>query len=86
MRPYYFDNIPGDQRLPHTFDPPRPVSFETLAALNVKYWTIPVSDPDYMAKVDAVAKEREYKNRDTINVTKEGLGDVGHLLSLTRSP
>ncbi|KAJ3502966.1 hypothetical protein NLJ89_g8647 [Agrocybe chaxingu] len=74
MRAYYYDNIPGDQRLPHDYVPSRPVSGETLEKIGVKYWNIPVEG--YEAKVDALAKERGYKNRDTINVSKEGLGDI----------
>ncbi|KAF9476655.1 RmlC-like cupin [Pholiota conissans] len=42
MRAYYFDNIPGDQRLPHDYVPSRTVSKETLDKLNVKFWIIPV--------------------------------------------
>ena len=74
MRAYYFDNLPGDQRLPHDYIPSRPVSEATLSALNVKFWSIPVEG--YETKIDAIAKERDYKNRDMINVTKEGFGDV----------
>lgn len=75
MRAYYFDNIPGDQRLPHDYVPSRPVSKETLDKLNVKSWRIPVEG--YEPKIDALALEQGYKNRDIINVSKEGLGDVG---------
>ena len=74
MRAYYYDNLPGDQRLPHDYVPSRPVSKETLDRLNVKYWTIPVEG--YETRVDEIAKERGYKNRDMINVSKEGLGEV----------
>ncbi len=74
MRAYYFDNLPGDQRLPHDYVPSRSVAPETLAALNVRFWHIPVDG--YEDAVNAVAKERGYKNRDTINVSKEGMGDI----------
>ncbi|KAF8901929.1 Acireductone dioxygenase ARD family [Gymnopilus junonius] len=74
MRAYYFDNLPGDQRLLHDYVPSRPVSKETLDKLNVKYWIIPVDGHE--PKVDEIAKERGYKNRDLINVTKEGLGEL----------
>jgi 1,2-dihydroxy-3-keto-5-methylthiopentene dioxygenase len=74
MRAYYYDDLPGDQRLPHDYNPSRPVSDETLQALKVDKWTIPVED--YEPKLNAIAKERGYKNRDTINVSKEGLGEV----------
>ncbi|EAU91946.1 1,2-dihydroxy-3-keto-5-methylthiopentene dioxygenase [Coprinopsis cinerea okayama7 len=71
MRAYYFDNIPGDQRLPH--DSGRPVSEDTLRKLNISYWRIELDG--YLPKLNAVAEERGYKNRDFINVSKAGLGD-----------
>ncbi|KAJ7776061.1 Acireductone dioxygenase ARD family [Mycena maculata] len=74
MRAYYFDNVPGDQRLPHDYVPSRPVAPETLSALNVRFWTIPVEG--YEPRVDEVAKERGYKNRDTIDVSKAGMGAI----------
>ncbi|KIJ93954.1 hypothetical protein K443DRAFT_684137 [Laccaria amethystina LaAM-08-1] len=74
MRAYYYDNIPGDQRLPHDYVPSRPVSEDTLDKIGVKHWTIPVEG--YESKVNVLAQERGYKNRDTINVSKEGLGEL----------
>ena len=49
------------------------MSIEELKKLGVLYWSIPTSnwEPD----IDRVAEERDYKNRDRLNVTKEGLGD-----------
>ena len=72
MRAYYYDDIPGDQRLLHDSGVEVPV--ETLKSLGVSYWSIPV-DEKTDEKIDQVAEERDYKNRDVINVTKEGLGD-----------
>lgn len=72
MRAYYFDNVPGDQRLPH--DSGKPVDLEHLRKLRVRHWTIP-QEPGYEAAIDRIAAEEGYKNRDTINCTKEGLGD-----------
>ncbi|PPQ84385.1 hypothetical protein CVT25_013046 [Psilocybe cyanescens] len=74
MRAYYYDNVPGDQRLPHDYSPSRPVSQETLKALNVEHWVIPVDG--HLPKIDAIAKEKGYKNRDMINVSKEGMGEI----------
>lgn len=75
MRAYYFDDIPGDQRLAH--DSGKSVSPELLKKLNVLYWTIPIDEEGaWEGKINEVARERDYKNRDTINVTKEGLGDA----------
>jgi len=75
MRAYYFDNEPTDQRLPH--DTNEPVSAALLEKIGVLYWQIPVDDAEAIpAGVDEVARERGYKNRDIINVSKEGLGDL----------
>jgi len=73
MRAYYFDNVPGDQRLPH--DSGKAVDLDHLRSLRVRYWTVP-QEPGYEAAIDKIAEEEGYKNRDTINVTKEGLGDL----------
>ncbi|KAJ4471491.1 Acireductone dioxygenase ARD family [Lentinula aciculospora] len=72
MRAYYFDNQPGDQRLAH--DSSRPVDAETLKNLKVESWHMPVTE-GFEEKLNAIASERGYKNRDVITVSKEGLGD-----------
>jgi 1,2-dihydroxy-3-keto-5-methylthiopentene dioxygenase len=42
MRAYYYDNVPGDQRLPH-IDTNRPdVSKEELKKIDIQYWFIPI--------------------------------------------
>ena len=76
MRAYYYDNLPGDQRLPH--DSLEPVSPSTLTSLGVLYWHVPLNPlkPDDDEKINEIARERGYKNRDTIHVTKEGLGEL----------
>jgi 1,2-dihydroxy-3-keto-5-methylthiopentene dioxygenase len=71
MRAYYFDNVPGDQRLLH--DSGKPVSDEDLRSIGVLHWHIPT---DKQSQIEAVAEERSYKNRDIITITKEGLGDL----------
>jgi len=73
MRAYYFDNLPTDQRLPHSHDPPKEVPLSLLPKLGVLHWRIPVEDHE--GGLNDVARERSYKNRDVINVTKEGLGE-----------
>lgn len=77
MRAYYFDNLPGDQRSPH--DSSREVTVETLERLGLKYWGIPVEGHE--TKIDQVAKERDYKNRDVIVVSKEAMGEVNPVIS-----
>ncbi|QRV82396.1 1,2-dihydroxy-3-keto-5-methylthiopentene dioxygenase [Ceratobasidium sp. AG-Ba] len=69
MRAYVFDDIPGDQRLPHLTD--RTISEDELRALGVLYWRI-----ENEGEVDEIARSRNYKNRDVINVSKTGLGEL----------
>ncbi|ELU40891.1 1,2-dihydroxy-3-keto-5-methylthiopentene dioxygenase [Rhizoctonia solani AG-1 IA] len=71
MLAYIFDNVDSDQRLPHITEPPLLISEAELKELGVLYWR--ADDPEI---VESVAKERGYKNRDTINVSREGLGDL----------
>ncbi|CAE6531495.1 unnamed protein product [Rhizoctonia solani] len=71
MLAYVFDNLDSDQRLPHITEPPLIISEAELKELGVLYWR--ADDPEI---VESVAKERGYKNRDTINVSREGLGDL----------
>jgi 1,2-dihydroxy-3-keto-5-methylthiopentene dioxygenase len=75
MRAYYFDNLPGDQRLQH--DSGRSTDSDHLRELGVLYWTIPLDTPGgWELAIDTLCKERGYRNRDTVNITKEGLGDA----------
>ena len=82
MRAYYFDNLPGDQRLPHDCVPSRPVSTEVLEAHNIKFWHIPLDE--YESKVDAIATERGYTHRELTDVSKEGFGEVSYSSSLIK--
>ncbi|KAF9505960.1 hypothetical protein BS47DRAFT_480163 [Hydnum rufescens UP504] len=78
MKAYRFNDASyvknPDQRLAHTYEPEQLVSVEALDRLGVKYWSIPIQG--WEPKIDAIAAERAYKNRDLINVTKEGLGEL----------
>ena len=49
-------------------------SFEVL------HWLIPVEN--WKKEINEVAKGRDYKNRYTINITKEGLGDAESIIKL----
>ncbi|KAJ5484959.1 ARD/ARD family protein [Penicillium diatomitis] len=69
MRAYCLVNIQGDQREPH--DSGRPVSEEKLASLGVTYHHCPTIEA-----VDAIAKERGYKNRDQVCVSPQAMGDI----------
>jgi 1,2-dihydroxy-3-keto-5-methylthiopentene dioxygenase len=77
MRAYYFDNLPGDQRLPH--ESQRSVDIARLRKIGVLHWTVPLDQKTpggWESEIDRIAEQQGYKNRDTINVTKEGLGDL----------
>jgi len=74
MRAYYFNEDGTGQTAPHDYNPSKPVDTAVLESLGLHYWRIPVEDHE--EKINAVAAERDYKNRDTINVTREGLGDL----------
>ncbi|KAI0820863.1 1,2-dihydroxy-3-keto-5-methylthiopentene dioxygenase [Trametes gibbosa] len=75
MRAYYLDDLPGDQRLPH--DSGHVASLETLAALGVLYWRIPVDAPGgWEIQVNAIADERKYRSRDVVTASRESLGEV----------
>ena len=74
MRAYYYDNLSGDQRLPHDSSPSRSVSKERLQRLNVKTWTFSVDQ--YEGPLDAVAKQEGYSDRDTMVVSRDTLGAV----------
>ena len=76
MRAYYFDNLPGDQRLPH--DSERSVDIADLRKIGVLHWTVPLDQGaplGWESEIDRIAEQQGYKNRDMINVSKEGLGD-----------
>jgi 1,2-dihydroxy-3-keto-5-methylthiopentene dioxygenase len=69
MKAYWFDNLPGDQRLPH--DSGRTVDPNYLRNLGILHYHYPsVSD------VDAIATQRSYKNRDEITISPSTMGDV----------
>ncbi|ORY88129.1 Acireductone dioxygenase ARD family [Leucosporidium creatinivorum] len=69
MKAWIYDDIEGDQREPHNSG--ESVSFETLEKLGL----LPHPNIE-MDKVEEIAKERVYRNRDEINVSREGLGAV----------
>ncbi|KAF2199312.1 1,2-dihydroxy-3-keto-5-methylthiopentene dioxygenase [Delitschia confertaspora ATCC 74209] len=69
MKAYWFDNLPGDQREPH--DSGREVSPEHLSKLGILHFNYP-----NVADVDALAMERDYKNRDEVTISPEAMGDI----------
>ncbi|CAG8566949.1 9011_t:CDS:2 [Ambispora leptoticha] len=76
MRAYFYNEQDNsDPREPHEFIPSSPVTPEELAQIGVLYWHIQ-NNEDQENEINRVAKERSYKNRDTITCSKEGLGDL----------
>ncbi|RSL51045.1 1,2-dihydroxy-3-keto-5-methylthiopentene dioxygenase [Fusarium sp. AF-6] len=69
MRAYFYDGLPGDQRLPH--DSGKPVNVDDLLAIGVYYYHLPE-----LESVDNLARDRGYKNRDEITVSPKTMGDV----------
>lgn len=55
MRAYYFDNVEGDQRLPHV-DSSRPdVTEAELKRIDIKYWHIPIDTNGNWEQVSSIA-------------------------------
>ncbi|KAK4179757.1 Acireductone dioxygenase ARD family [Triangularia setosa] len=69
MKAYIYDDLPGDQRLPHNSG--TPISPSELLSLGVLYHHIPD-----LSDVDHLAAERGYKNRDEITVSPQAMGDI----------
>lgn len=72
MRAWYFDGLPGHQKLPHMAES---VPNQKVYDLGIKHWKIPLEGHE--KAIDEIAKERDYPNQDIINISKEGLGEVG---------
>ncbi|RUP14400.1 Acireductone dioxygenase ARD family [Jimgerdemannia flammicorona] len=72
MRAWLFDNTTTDQREPH--DSGVPQTADDLAAIGVLYWHL--GDENALDRLEEIAKERNYKNRDQIVVSKEAMGDI----------
>ncbi|KAF3100202.1 1,2-dihydroxy-3-keto-5-methylthiopentene dioxygenase, variant 2 [Orbilia oligospora] len=69
MKIYYYDSLPGDQRLPHESSDPLPESLLDDLAIIAGFYTSG-------EQVDTIAKERNYRNRDIITVSPEAMGEV----------
>ncbi|RKP27336.1 1,2-dihydroxy-3-keto-5-methylthiopentene dioxygenase 3 [Syncephalis pseudoplumigaleata] len=65
MHAYYYNEHTGEDKCgAHQFTPPRPVTAEQLGRIGVLYWRL--NESDRMAKLEAICKERDYKNRDEV--------------------
>ncbi|KAI9337752.1 1,2-dihydroxy-3-keto-5-methylthiopentene dioxygenase 3 [Obelidium mucronatum] len=83
LKAWRFNPNDQDQRELHQFSPNQAVSIADLAALGVLYWNIIVSDDDkHMEKVETICAERQYKNRDVINIHKDTLPNYDQKLKI----
>lgn len=62
MKAYIYDDLPGDQRLPH--DSGTEVSVQDLNDIGVLYYHLTTQE-----EVDELAKKRNYRNRDVVNIS-----------------
>lgn len=68
MRAYIYDTQdPADQRAPHDLGIEK--SEADLKKVGVLYWR--VDGDDALDRIDEIAKDRHYKNRDTVNIHNE---------------
>ncbi|TPX31130.1 acireductone dioxygenase [Synchytrium microbalum] len=65
---FYNAEDKSDPREKHQYSPNRPVSLEELAQFGVLYKFVDASSP-YDDKINALCKERDYKNRDYVCIT-----------------
>ncbi|KAF7724285.1 1,2-dihydroxy-3-keto-5-methylthiopentene dioxygenase [Apophysomyces ossiformis] len=72
MKAYLYDNTDLDQRELH--DSGVTKSVEELRQLGVLYWRF--DGPDALDKINQLALERKYKNRDEIVVSPEAMGEI----------
>ena len=73
MRAYIYDTQdPADQRAPHDLGIEK--SEADLKKVGVLYWR--VDGDDALDRIDEIAKDRHYKNRDTIVVSPDAMGPI----------
>lgn len=59
MKAYYYDNIEGDQRLPHVDTSRSQVSEEELKAIDVHYWHIPIDSDGNWEQVGDLRRAKD---------------------------
>jgi len=72
MRAWLYDNSDLDQRELHDSGVPKTV--DDLATIGVLYWRL--DGDNHLDRIEEIARERNYKNRDQIIVAKEAMGDI----------
>jgi 1,2-dihydroxy-3-keto-5-methylthiopentene dioxygenase len=73
MKAYYYDESdPSSQQTPHLTD--TVITEEDLSAIGVFYRQL--LGPNALTELNDIAREREYKNRDEIEVSPKAMGDI----------
>lgn len=73
MKAYYYDESdPSSQQAPHLTD--ASLTEADLSSIGVFYRQL--LGPDALTRLDDIAREREYKNRDQIIVSPASMGDI----------
>ncbi|MCJ1381065.1 1,2-dihydroxy-3-keto-5-methylthiopentene dioxygenase [Xylographa soralifera] len=78
MKAYYYDDAPGDPRLPHHSPSTPAIPPSHLSTLGLLHQHIPVPPPSTPSPpaLDALATARGYQHRDTITVSPAAMGAV----------
>ncbi|KAJ3227681.1 1,2-dihydroxy-3-keto-5-methylthiopentene dioxygenase [Clydaea vesicula] len=79
---WYYQDDSSDPRELHQYSPNREVTIGDLQRIGVIYFNFDVDTDGYMDKVNAFAKERDYKNRDIICVSKDKLPNYDEKLKM----
>jgi len=73
VRAWVYDDAEGDPRLPHQTEPIQFVSLQVLSTIGVCYWKLRSVEIENNEELNQIRKERNYKNFDLINVSREKL-------------
>ncbi|KAJ3271605.1 1,2-dihydroxy-3-keto-5-methylthiopentene dioxygenase [Terramyces sp. JEL0728] len=80
VQAWYYNETSEDPRALHQSTPNQDVPLDQLAKLGVLYWNF---NPDAeMDKVNELAKERHYANRDEVDISKEKLPNYEEKLKI----
>ncbi|MCJ1318301.1 1,2-dihydroxy-3-keto-5-methylthiopentene dioxygenase [Xylographa vitiligo] len=76
MKAYYYDDLPGDPRLPHHSPSSPAIPPSHLTTLGLLHQHIPLPSPTSPSSpaLEAIATARGYQHRDTITVSPAALG------------
>ncbi|XP_003464980.1 acireductone dioxygenase [Cavia porcellus] len=73
VQAWYMDESACDPRLPHRFEPDRPVSLKQLRALGVLYWKLDPDKYETDPELAQIRRDRNYSWMDIITICKDSL-------------